>query len=68
MGPSTSLPPYLTSGASSRAHHALLVGLNDAITVQEEIAVLSKEIRRVKEVLGVKGQSTVCPHTHLQLF
>ncbi|WWD21853.1 hypothetical protein CI109_106341 [Kwoniella shandongensis] len=53
-----SLPPYLTSGASSRAHHALLVRLHGAKSVQEEDGIIREEIKRVKEVLSVRGQST----------
>ncbi|WVQ97544.1 hypothetical protein IAU59_004658 [Kwoniella sp. CBS 9459] len=51
------LPPYLTSGASSRAHHALLVRLNEAGSSQEEDEIISEEISRAKGVLSVKGQS-----------
>ncbi|KAK8846534.1 hypothetical protein IAR55_005620 [Kwoniella newhampshirensis] len=54
----TSLPPYLTSGASSRAHHALLVKLHSAKSNYEEDEVIRGEIVRAKEVLGVRGQST----------
>lgn len=53
------LPPYLTSGASSRAHHALLVKLHEADSSQEERQIISNEITRLKDVLGVPGQSTV---------
>ncbi|WVR04238.1 hypothetical protein IAU60_001238 [Kwoniella sp. DSM 27419] len=52
-----SLPPYLTSGASSRAHHALLVRLNEAASQYEEDEVVSREIALAKEVLAVQGQS-----------
>jgi AP-4 complex subunit epsilon-1 len=55
----SSLPPYLTSGASSRSHHALLVKLHEAKSDQEEADVTSKEIERLKDVMSVKGQSTV---------
>nr|XP_019008999.1 uncharacterized protein I206_06687 [Kwoniella pini CBS 10737]OCF47780.1 hypothetical protein I206_06687 [Kwoniella pini CBS 10737] len=57
-GPSSSLPPYLVSGASSRAHHGLLTRLHEAASVQEEDEIISKEIRRAKETLAVRGQST----------
>ncbi|OCF33953.1 hypothetical protein I316_04299 [Kwoniella heveanensis BCC8398] len=53
-----SLPPYLTSGASSRAHHALLVRLNEASSTQEEDEIISKEIGRAKEAMTTKGLST----------
>ncbi|KAK6904286.1 hypothetical protein I203_107802 [Kwoniella mangroviensis CBS 8507] len=51
------LPPYLTSGASSRAHHGLLVRLNEAASTQEEDEIIHVEISRAKEVLSVRGQS-----------
>ncbi|WVF70367.1 hypothetical protein IAT40_005157 [Kwoniella sp. CBS 6097] len=51
------LPPYLTSGASSRAHHALLVRLNKAGSTQEEDEIISKEVKRAREVLSLRGQS-----------
>lgn len=54
-----SLPPYLTSGASSRSHHALLVKLHEAKSDQEEDEIVGKEVLRQSEVMGVKGQSTV---------
>jgi type IV secretory pathway protease TraF len=54
------IPPYLTSGASSRAHHALLVKLHEAASDQEERGILAKEVVRLKEVLAVAGQSNVC--------
>jgi len=54
------LPPYLTSGASSRSHHALLVKLHEAKSEQEEDQILRQEIMRQKELMAVKGQSTVC--------
>jgi len=63
---SPSLPPYLTSGASSRSHHALLVKLHEAKSDQEEDEILEKEILRQKELMGVKGQSTVCYTSHLE--
>lgn len=60
---STRLPPYLTSGASSRAHHALLVKLHEATSDQEEREVLAKEVARLKEVLAFRGQSTVSSYS-----
>lgn len=62
----SSLPAYLTSGASSRSHHALLVKLHEAKSDQEEDEILGKEIMRQKELMGVKGQSTVCFTSHLK--
>ncbi|WRT65256.1 uncharacterized protein IL334_002199 [Kwoniella shivajii] len=56
--PSTSLPPYLTSGASSRTHHGLLVKLHEAASAQEEDELISNEITKAKAVLSSKGQST----------
>jgi hypothetical protein len=55
-----SLPPYLTSGASSRSHHALLVKLHVAKSDQEEDEIVEKEIGRLKDIMSLKGQSTVC--------
>ncbi|WVQ68705.1 uncharacterized protein L199_006914 [Kwoniella botswanensis] len=55
--PPAALPPYLTSGASSRAHHGLLVRLNEAASTQEEDEIIHMEISRTKEVLSVRGQS-----------
>ncbi|WVQ81698.1 hypothetical protein IAT38_003823 [Cryptococcus sp. DSM 104549] len=52
------LPPYITSGASSRAHHALLVRLNDALSPQEEDAVISQYVAEARSALTVKKQST----------
>ncbi|WWD08222.1 hypothetical protein V865_006333 [Kwoniella europaea PYCC6329] len=54
----SSLPPYVTSGASSRAHHGWLVRLNEAASTQEEDDIISDEIRKARDVLGVRGQST----------
>ncbi|WWC58926.1 uncharacterized protein I303_101471 [Kwoniella dejecticola CBS 10117] len=55
---SSSLPPYLTSGASSRAHHGLLARLHEASSVQEADEIISGEIKRAKKVLAIRGQST----------
>nr|XP_019047754.1 hypothetical protein I302_04371 [Kwoniella bestiolae CBS 10118]OCF26684.1 hypothetical protein I302_04371 [Kwoniella bestiolae CBS 10118] len=55
---SSSLPPYLTSGASSRSHHGLLVKLNEAASNQEEDEIISGEIKKAREILSVRGQST----------
>ena len=55
----TNLPPYLTSGASSRAHHALLVKLHQADSAQEERRIVSEEVARLKDVLAIPGQNTV---------
>jgi hypothetical protein len=64
----SSLPAYLTSGASSRSHHALLVKLHEAKSDQEEDEILRKEIMRQKELMGVKGQSTVCCISDLDVW
>ncbi|GFZ48929.1 hypothetical protein JCM24511_06678 [Saitozyma sp. JCM 24511] len=56
--PRPPLPPYLTSGASSRAHHSLLVRLHDAISTQDEHSAIAAELDRCKRVLGVSNQST----------
>jgi len=58
-----SLPPYLTSGALSRSHHALLVKLHEAKSDQEEDEIVEKEIERQKDLMNAKGQSTVCYST-----
>ena len=42
------IPAYLTSGASSRAHHALIVALNDARSPQEEQAIAAAEVQRIR--------------------
>lgn len=56
-----SLPSYLTSGASSRAHHAFLVKLHRAQSDQEEDEVIRHEVQRGKKQLGVRGgASLVC--------
>jgi len=55
------IPPYLTSGASSRAHHALIVALNEAKSVQEEDAIVEREIRRAREVLSSRGAMVRSP-------
>jgi hypothetical protein len=55
----TTLPPYLTSGASSRAHHALLVKLNAAQSGQEEDVIIREEMVRARETLAAAGTSQV---------
>ncbi|WVN88925.1 uncharacterized protein L203_104140 [Cryptococcus depauperatus CBS 7841] len=56
MQKASSLPPYLTSGASSRAHHAFLVQLNEAASLQEEDKIIADHIGKVKVLLGSKDQ------------
>jgi hypothetical protein len=56
-----SIPPYLTSGASSRAHHALIAALNETKSVQEEDGIVEREIRRAKEVLISRGGTVRLP-------
>ena len=53
------LPPYLTSGASSRAHHAFLVKLQEASSEQEEDEIISQEVKRAKTVLTGRNLGTV---------
>lgn len=62
---SSSLPSYLTSGASSRNHHALLVALHEARSIQEEQAIVVKEVERCREVLRSKRLSTVSSYIHV---
>lgn len=58
-----SLPSYLTSGASSRAHHAFLVKLHRCESEQEEVEVIEQELVRARSELAVKGgPSLVCLH------
>jgi hypothetical protein len=52
-------PVYLTSGASSRAHHALLAKLHDVSTAQEEDSILLAEIRRIRDLINSKSVQTV---------
>jgi hypothetical protein len=59
--PRPPLPPYLTSGASSRAHHSLL----DAISTQDEQSAIAAELDRCKRVLGDNNQSTVSDRSWL---
>jgi hypothetical protein len=40
------------------------VKLHEAKSDQEEDEILRKEIMRQKELMGVKGQSTVCYTSH----
>lgn len=51
------LPPYLTSAASSRAHHALLVRLDEAASPQEEAAIILEEVERCRGVLAKNPKS-----------
>jgi hypothetical protein len=46
------LPPYLSSAASSRAHHALLVKHDGATSLNDEDAVLLAEVERCRGVLA----------------
>ncbi|KAK4686473.1 hypothetical protein P7C73_g3652, partial [Tremellales sp. Uapishka_1] len=63
-----SLPPYLTSGASSRAHHALLVKLNESSSVQEEEGILLQEIVRARQTLAGKPNMSKIAETLLILL
>ncbi|RSH90039.1 hypothetical protein EHS25_001372 [Saitozyma podzolica] len=65
--PRPPLPPYLTSGASSRAHHSLLVRLHDAISTQDEHSAIAAELDRCKRVLGDNNQSTVSDRSWLSV-
>ncbi|ORY23802.1 armadillo-type protein [Naematelia encephala] len=55
---SSALPPYLISGASSRAHHAHIARLNDARSTQEEDALIDAETERCRIVLAGHNVST----------
>ncbi|KAL1407959.1 hypothetical protein Q8F55_004756 [Vanrija albida] len=46
------LPPYLSSSASSRAHHALLVKLDKAASPQAEDAAVTEEVARCRALLA----------------
>lgn len=46
-----SLPGYLTSGASSRAHHSLLVKLEGAASEQEDDDIIASELERCRQVI-----------------
>ncbi|KAL7420714.1 hypothetical protein Q5752_004665 [Cryptotrichosporon argae] len=69
------LPPYLTSGASSRAHHALLSSLDAAKSPQEEDAIVLRELERVRGVVAARPAESllvllycaVVAHTPLDL-
>lgn len=50
--PAMPLPPYLKSSASSRAHHALLVALDEAPSAQAEDAAVAVEVERCRGVLA----------------
>lgn len=58
------LPPYLSSAASSRAHHALLVKLDAVTTQQSEDEAVLAEVERCRVFLA-SGPSAVsrtrCP-------
>lgn len=42
------IPAFLVSGASSRAHHALIVALHNARSAQEEHTIAAAEVQRVR--------------------
>ncbi|ODO01938.1 hypothetical protein L198_02668 [Cryptococcus wingfieldii CBS 7118] len=52
-----SLPPYLTSGASSRTHHALLARLNQAASPHEEDAIISEHLSHAKTLFRSQDQN-----------
>lgn len=54
-----SIPPYLTSGASSRAHHALLAQLSHADSPQEEDRIIAHHVHQAKAVLQSTDLNTV---------
>ncbi|WVQ76389.1 hypothetical protein IAR50_006055 [Cryptococcus sp. DSM 104548] len=56
--PNPPLPPYLTSGASSRTHHALLARLNEAASPREEDAIISEHLSHAKSLFQSRDQST----------
>lgn len=55
----TSLPSYLSSGASSRAHHAYLVKIHQAQSDQEEDNIIRQEVQRAKQELALKGGASL---------
>lgn len=55
------LPPYLTSFASSRAHHALLVKLDGAASAQAEDAAVIQEVERCRNLLATNPSSVSNP-------
>jgi AP-4 complex subunit epsilon-1 len=59
---SSPLPSYLTSGASSRSHHALLTKLQIA-TKSEEDTILQEELLRCKSILENKASSAKAAET-----
>lgn len=54
-----SIPPYLTSGASSRAHHALLAQLSHADSPQEEDRIIAHHVHQAKAALQSTDLNTV---------
>lgn len=55
----SALPSFLSSGASSRAHHAFLVKLHWAQSDREEDEVIQQEVQRAKVELAVKGGASL---------
>lgn len=54
-----SIPPYLTSGASSRAHHSLLAQLSHADSPQEEDRIIAHHVHQAKAALQSTELNTV---------
>lgn len=54
-----SIPPYLTAGASSRTHHALLAQLSQADSAQEEDQIIAHHLTQAKAVLQSNDVNTV---------
>lgn len=54
-----SIPPYLTAGASSRAHHALLAQLSQADSTQEEDQIVVHHLTQARAVLHSRDVNTV---------
>jgi hypothetical protein len=53
------LPAYLTSGASSRAHHAFLTKLDASRSTSEEAEINAAEVERCRVVLKGRGVDMV---------
>ncbi|OXG23626.1 hypothetical protein J008_03696 [Cryptococcus neoformans] len=53
-----SIPPYLTAGASSRTHHALLAQLSQADSAQEEDQIIAHHLTQAKAILQSNDVNT----------
>lgn len=62
------LPPYLTSAASSRAHHALLVKLDEAASPQEQDGIVAAEVERCRALLSASPSTSRIAQTLIILL